>query len=193
MRNLFVFFLIACTSNLVFCQEDENEMDDSLNISGYISPFLQTTHMVHNAYFVGGTGAIFIDHNFFLGGFGMTMSNYYKTDRGKYSGNELDIGGGGLVLGYVFYHEKKIHPVITLWGGGGSLSLSDKDKVRNKDAYDDFLWMNGTVEIEYKPFNFIALGAGVHYQIISGLVLDGYSEKDFSGPGFYFNIKVGIL
>ena len=193
MKILTILFLLMFGSIYVFGQEEENDVDDSLNISGYISPFLQTTNMMTQSYFLGGTGAIFIDQNFFLGGFGMTMANYYKTDRGIYSGNELDIGGGGIIMGYVFYHASKVHPIITLWGGGGSLSLSDKDKVRNKEAYDDFLWINGTIEIEYKPIRFIAIGAGVHYQKISGLVLNGYTEKDFSGTGFYVNIKVGIL
>ena len=193
MKYLSLIFVLALSSQFLFSQEEEVETTDSIAISGFISPFVHTTQMVTQSYFLGGTGAIFLDKNFFLGGFGMTMTNYYKTDRGKYAGNELDMGGFGLVLGYVFFHEKKIHPVITLWGGGGSISLSDKDKVRNKDAFDDFLWMNGTFEIEYRPFKFMSVGVGVHYQKITGLVLDGYSQYDFCGPGYYFNIKMGMF
>jgi hypothetical protein len=96
-------------------------------------------------------------------------------------------------MGYVFYHAKKIHPVIALWGGGGSVSISDANKVRNKDAYDDFLIINGALELEYRPLKFLSIGLGVHYQKISGLVLDGYSDKDFSGPGIFINIKAGAF
>ncbi len=193
MKSLIIFIFFSCFTISVFSQEEENDGADTVGISGYISPFFQITNMIKQSYFVGGTGAIFLDQNFFLGGFGTTMSNYFKTEKGKYAGNELDLGGGGIIMGYIFYHAKKIHPVVTLWGGGGSISISDANKVRNKDAYDDFLLINGTLELEYRPLKFLSMGVGVQYQKVSGLFLDGYSEKDFSGPGFYFNIKAGLF
>lgn len=193
MKSLVILIFLSFYSFTAFCQDDDTDNADSSGISGYISPFFQVSKLIKQSYFIGGTGAIFLDQNFFLGGFGTTMSNYFKTEKGKYSGNELDLGGGGIIMGYVFYHAKKIHPVLTLWGGGGSISVSDANKVRNKEAYDEFLIINGSLELEYRPLKFLSIGAGVQYQKVSGLLLDGYSEGDFSGPGVYFNIKAGLF
>lgn len=185
--------LVLLISNYTNAQEEETSADDSTGVSGFISPFFATTNMIKPGNFVGGTGALFLNKNIFFGGFGMSMITYFKTDRGLYSGNELDLGGGGLIGGFVFYSSKKIHPVLTIWAGGGSVSLSDKNKTRIKDAYDDFLYFNGTLEIEYRPIKNLAIGIGGHYQILSGLKLSGYSENNFYGPGLYFNIKAGVF
>jgi hypothetical protein len=190
----FVFFCFAFMSTS-YAQSEEQEPDDSVGISGYISPFFKTTAMVVPSYFVGGSGAIFIDQNIFVGGFGYSMTNYFKIDRGGLitNGKELDLGGGGLLGGYVFYAQQKIHPIASIWLGAGSISVSDKNKTRIKEAYDDFYYLNATLEIEYRIIKNLAIGAGAHYQLINGLKLDGYSEQDFSGPGVYINIKAGIF
>jgi hypothetical protein len=193
MKRTFILIMITLLSSSLIAQNEESDADDTIGIAGYISPFFETTSMVQQCYFMGGSGAIFINPVFFIGGFGITMTNYYKTDRGIYSGNELDFGGGGLLGGVVFYHAKKIHPILTIWAGGGSISLSDKDKLRVKDAFDDFYYFNGTIELEYRPIKNLAVGLGGHYQQVIGFKLDGYSESNFCGPGIYFNIKVGLF
>jgi len=190
--NLFVLILILFSTPLI-AQNEEVDTDDSIGISCYVSPFFETTNMIKQSYFVGGSGAIFLNSNYFIGGFGVVMTNYFKTDRGKFSGNELDFGGGGLLGGAVLYPSKKIHPIISIWAGGGSISLSDAKKVRIKDAFDSFYLFNGTIEIEYRIIKNLAVGLGAHYQQIVGLRLDGYSQKEFCGPGFYANIKAGLF
>jgi len=191
MKKYVLIILVLFFSNYINAQDEE--ADDTSSVSGFISPFFTTTNMIKPCNFFGGTGALFLNKNIFFGGFGIVMINYFKTDRGIYSGNELDLGCGGLIGGFVFYPSKKIHPIFTIGAGGGSISLCDKNKTRIKEAYDDFLFFNGTLEIEYRPIKNLAIGIGGHYQIISGLKLDGYSENDFCGPGLYFNIKVGVL
>jgi hypothetical protein len=193
MKSFLLILMMTALSSSLIAQNEDSEADDSIGIAGYISPFFETTSMIKQSYFVGGSGAIFINSNFFIGGFGVTMTNYYKTDRGIYSGNELDYGGGGLLGGAVLYPSKKIHPIITIWAGGGSVSLSDENKIRVKEAFDDFYIFNGTLELEYRPIKNLAIGLGLHYQQTSGLKLDGYSESNFCGPGVYFNIKAGLF
>lgn len=193
MKKIALIIIVLFISNYLDAQSEEPNTDDTSSVSGFISPFFATTNMVKPCNFIGGTGALFLNKNIFFGGFGMSMMNYFKTDRGIYSGNELDLGCGGLMGGFVFYPSKKIHPVFTIWAGGGSISLSDNNKTRIKEAFDDFLFFNGTLEIEYRPINNLTIGIGGHYQILSGVKLDGYSENNFCGPGLYANIKVGVF
>jgi hypothetical protein len=143
-------------------------------------------------------GGIFVSPNFIVGGFGKAMTTYFKVDSAYNDKTklmernlELDLGGGGLVLGYMLMPTKKIHPMIMLWAGAGSISLSDKNKTRIKDLYDDFFLFNGTFEVDYSPLKFLSVGVGAHYQIITGLKLDGYSSKDFNGAGLFVNVKIG--
>lgn len=193
MKGILFIIIFSLLSTLVVAQDEEYESSDTIGISGYISPFFETTSMIKKSYYVGGSGAIFINSNFFLGGFGLTMTNYFETDRGEFAGNELDFGGGGLLGGVVMFPSKKMHPIITIWAGGGSVSLSDANRIRIKKAFDDFYLFNGTIEIEYRIIKNLAVGLGAHYQQISGFKLDGYSESDFCGAGIYANIKVGLF
>jgi hypothetical protein len=193
MKGILFVLMFTLISSLVIAQNEEFETDDTIGVSGYISPFFETTNMIKQSYFVGGSGAIFINSNFFIGGFGLTMTNYFKTDRGEFTGNELDFGGGGLLGGVVLFSAKKIHPIISVWAGGGSVSLSDANRIRIKKAFDDFYLINGTIEIEYRIIKNLAVGVGAHYQQLSGFKLDGYSESDFCGPGIYANFKVGLF
>ena len=192
----FSFLMFFCLS--VFSQEENSEADDSLGLSGYLAPFFETTSMVKQANYIGGMGGIFISPNFIVGGFAKSMSTFFRVDSAfndetkEIEKNlELDLGGCGLVLGYVLIPTKKIHPIFMLWAGGGSISLSDKNKTRIKELYDDFFLFNGTVEIDYRPFKFLSIGIGAHYQIISGLKLYGYSKNDFNGGGLFVNVKIG--
>jgi len=184
-----LLMMLLCTS--VFSQQKDIETEDTTGISAYISPFFETTSMIKSTSFIGGIGGILITPNIIVGGFGKAMTTYFKADRYTIPGYELDFGGGGLVAGYIFMLVKKIHPIIMLWAGGGSLSLCDKNKTRINDAYDDFFLFNGTIEIDYRPLKFLSFGIGAHYQMVSGLKLDGYSNENFNGAGLFVNIKAG--
>ena len=184
-----LLMMLLCTS--VFSQQKDIETEDTTGISAYISPFFETTSMIKSTSFIGGIGGILITPNIIVGGFGKAMTTYFKADRYTIPGYELDFGGGGLVAGYIFMLVKKIHPIIMLWAGGGSLSLCDKNKTRINDAYDDFFLFNGTIEIDYRPLKFLSIGVGAHYQMVSGLKLSGYLNNDFNGAGIFVNIKAG--
>ena len=184
-----LLMMLLCTS--VFSQQKDIETEDTTGISAYISPFFETTSMIKSTSFIGGIGGILITPNIIVGGFGKAMTTYFKADRYTIPGYELDFGGGGLVAGYIFMLVKKIHPIIMLWAGGGSLSLCDKNKTRINDDYDDFFLFNGTIEIDYRPLKFLSFGIGAHYQMVSGLKLSGYLNNDFNGAGIFVNIKAG--
>ena len=191
-----LLMMLLCTS--VFSQQKDIETEDTTGISAYISPFFETTSMIKSTSFIGGIGGILITPNIIVGGFGKAMTSYFKIDstynksNNAYEHNlELDFGGGGLVIGYIFMPAKKVHPIIMLWAGGGSISLSNKNKTRIKELYDDFWLYNGTIEIDYRPLKFLSFGIGAHYQMVSGLKLDGYSNENFNGAGLFVNIKAG--
>ncbi len=200
MKQIVFFSILILFSTSVFSQEENSDSDDSLGLSGYLCPFFETTSMVKQCNYFGGVGGIFVTPNIIVGGFGKAMLSYFKVDSASFERDnvtnkeydlELDFGGGGLVLGYRFMPTKKIRPIIMLWAGGGSISLSDKTRTRIKELYDDFFIFNGTVEIDYQPLKFLSVGIGAHYQIVSGLKLDGYKKDDFNGGGLFVNIKLG--
>lgn len=193
LQKITVLTVMLFIFNIVQGQTGDEEESDSVNISGYLSPFVHSAGMVKQSIFSGGSGAIFITKNISVGGYGITMVNYFEIDTGAYKGNELDVGGGGLSVNCFFMNSKKLHPVISLWLGGGSISVSDKQRSRIKDAYDDFFFTNLTAEIEYRPWNFLSASVGYHYQRICGLKLDGYTGDDFNGGGFYACLRIGIF
>ncbi|MBI5541264.1 MAG: hypothetical protein HY951_14455 [Bacteroidia bacterium] len=198
MKRLLVLSLLMLFCSTLFSQEENTEAEDSLGLSVFLAPFFETTSMVKQTNYIGGMGGVFVSENVIIGGFGKAMTSFFRVDSAYNEKTklmerdlELDLGGGGLVFGYMFMPSKKIHPVIMLWTGGGSISLSDKTKTRIKDLYDDFFLFNGTFEIDYRPLKFLSLGVGVHYQMVSGLKLYGYTNNDFNGAGLFVNLKIG--
>ncbi len=198
MKTFILILSFTICYNFSFSQQEDELNDDSVNISGYISPFFETASMVKKCSFVGGSGGFFVTPNIIIGGFGKVMTTFFKIDSLKadtvwQKKLELDMGGGGIIAGFMFMPKKKIHPVIMLWAGGGSLSVSDKNKTRINAFYDDFFMFDYIFELDYRPFNFLSIGLGAHYQMFAGLKLYGYKNSDFNGYGIYFNVKVGMF
>lgn len=205
MKTIILILVFTICYCFTYAQQEQESSDDSVGISGYISPFFETTLSIKNLNYFGGSGGLFLNKHLIVGGFGkllatnfMIDSLYNSTDSIFEKDLELNIGGGGIVLGYMFMPTKKIHPIIMLWAGGGSLSVNKTVEINQKKwkknisaFYDNFLILDVTFELDYRPIKFLSIGLGAHYQIYSGLKLASYKNTDFNGYGIYLNVKVG--
>lgn len=204
MKTIILICTFALCYNFVFSQQENELNDDSTNISGYVSPFFETTSAIKNLNYFGGSGGLFLNKHLIVGGFGKLLATNFKIDS-LYNSNdslfekdlELNMGGGGILFGYKFMPTKKIQPIIMLWAGGGNLSVNKtvernggKWKKNISSFYDDFFMLDVTFEINYTPIKFLSVGIGAHYLTYAGLTLTNYKKTDFDGYGVYFNIKI---
>lgn len=207
MKTFSFILIIMICYNIGYSQQEDELNDDSANISGYISPFFETTLAIKNLNYFGGSGGLLLNKNIIAGGFGKLLATNYSIDSLYNSKDsvfeknlELNMGGGGIILGFMFMPNKKIHPIVMLWAGGGNLSINKTVEINQKKwkknisaFYDDFFMFDFTFELDYRPVDFLSMGLGAHYQMFSGLKLTNYKNTDFNGYGIYFNLKIGMF
>lgn len=144
MKKLSLFLLSSLLVLGLNAQEVENETDESTDnkektetqfisgnsdapSTGFGGPWIQLGFINGNAVpFFGGGGAGYFNNRFYFGGFGMglmnaaTVDNQYIKPNTLPASGDLELGMGGMILGYTPWAEKLAHPIFGLdfaWGG----------------------------------------------------------------------------
>ncbi|MCP4312995.1 MAG: hypothetical protein GY790_17180 [Bacteroidetes bacterium] len=167
---------------------------DQVKISGQGGPFMQFTAADGDfAHMMGGGVAVLVG-DFFLGGYGLGLTNQVSVDRPAFSeyqpGDRLTISHGGFWLGYALFGDRAIHMTISSMIGWGELGVRG-------ELYPENLWPDGifvmspTVEVEMNLTQFFRLGVGATYNLYTFVDLPGYTSSDFSAPGGFLSFKFG--
>lgn len=179
-------------------QEDDGYQtifgNGDLKISGFGGPCMNFTQIGNDfAHMMGGGGGIIIN-NFFLGAYGMGKTNdlVYKNDVTRE--NVMDFGHGGFWVGYTFFYNKAIHPVIHTQIGWGGITKRLKDDWNIdptlENEVDQVFVISPTAELEMNFSRFFKLGAGFNYTFVYNT--DGpYTFSDFAKPGVFVSFKFG--
>ena len=138
--------------------------------------------------FFGGGGGVLINQQFFFGGYGMgNASDGYARN---FNGTDvaLEVGHGGLWLGYVLFPEKVIHAGFSSRFGWGGIGL--RDASNNLLLNDNAFFLNPQAEVELNVLPFLKLNLGLEYQTAFGVRTDHFSSTDFNSTygllGLYF-------
>ena len=130
-------------------------------ISGFGGPIFSVSTLNDEVVYFGGGGGGLIIGDFFIGGFGEggTISNTFVQD----DVYDIELGYGGLWMGYSIANRKAIHPFIGLkWAGGESTVTpvsdnralqSDKIQVLQPELGLEFnftLWMRLVAHVGYR-------------------------------------------
>lgn len=128
--------------------------------------------------FTGGGGGVLFNRSLFIGGFGQDLSNdiEYELPVGERANTDarlnLDMGMGGMWVGYSFPARKAVHlTAMTKFGwGDATLYYVRNNRNDNSDVYaqDDFFMIapQGGLEANLAPWFRISLEGG--YRFISG-------------------------
>ncbi len=191
MKKLLLLFLGICFITGLKAQEDDDFQTlfggESIEISGFGGPLMNFSMLDGKfAHLMGGGGGLLIN-NFFLGGYGVGLTNtipFQDTD------NEIGFGHGGFWLGYNFMPNKVIHPVFHVQIGWGELSerRPDGEKVNQGD---NIFVLTPTLEMELNITNYFKIAAGGNYRYVTFIDEEGYSDSDFMSPGVFLSFKFG--
>ena len=124
---------------------------------------------------VGGGGGLIVD-NFFIGGYGLgSVDNSILENDWE----RLEIGHGGLWLGYTFNQFKLIHPYSTVKIGWGGLDIEFEDNFQYQDA---IFVLTPEIGAELNIFRFFKIGFAAGYRHVDGIDpdLSGYEKGDFN-------------
>lgn len=176
-----------------------------------------------NTALIQGGGGAFLWNNFFLGGYGMGLAtNHYKRiiylhpdDKSgipyNYSGDAVQFGHGGLLLGKVFPLKSDVSLMASGtfgWGGLGLRpSISDKRRQKMYQIEENIFVMQPKLMATYQPLRWLRLEAGLGYRMVftsnkQYLDISGpgaprwrnfFESGEFSAPTFNFGIMFGAF
>ncbi len=190
LLTLFFFGL----GQIVFAQKEETLAGSAHIKGGFGGPyFIFSQADGANGYGAGGGGG-FIINDFFFGGFGEGQS----FGRRRYNNRDYDLnlGYGGIWLGYTYRGYKVIHLYSSAKIGWGSASLqrNDGDPFNGNDINDSVFAIAPEVGAEANLLHWFRLGATVGYRFVNGLnTLPGFSSGDFNSPTFALTLRFGAF
>lgn len=206
MKKLIGFLFLLIISGSVFSQSEDEEIKTIFNekvtyISGYGGPFMNFSTFNHNfSFFMGGGGAVLINHKLYFGGMGFGMTTPSKISPNKFDdlgllqegSYSLNFGYGGLWGGYIIGWKSPVHLNCSFFGGWGGVSINQDNSFL--DLYlpsDDVYVFIPSLELELNITQFFRIGMGVNYRYVADVNLIGYNDLDFSSPSLSLNFKFG--
>lgn len=163
---------------------------DNARSGGYGGPLVKFGPLGDDdAILLGGEGAATFtsgDHSLLLGGAG-----YGLVNEPAWSGDRtLDLGYGGLLLGYTHRPDQLVHLESKVLLGAGSVSL-----IEANGADDDGRFLVSEVSLtgEVNLTDFLEIGVGGAYRFASDPAIDGVSASDLSGPSLILSFQFGQI
>jgi len=189
-------------------QEKEEGMryllEDGIQITGFGGPTVSFGQVENEfAVFSGGGGAMLINHQFYIGGFGEGLATRHKRNNVSVDGDELkevhtNFGYGGLWTGYIHQPNNLLHLRTSVKIAAGALTLADSFETMYDELYHDVVFVaipSAGVEINILPWFRVSLDAG--YRHVGGLEktvddntgLRIFNSNDYTG----LHTKISLL
>ncbi|MEM1123563.1 MAG: hypothetical protein AAGJ18_24200 [Bacteroidota bacterium] len=164
MKKLLILVVTLLVNISLFAQSET--LFSNVSISGFGGPTFAVSQLNgESTIFAGGGGGAIIG-NFFIGGYGEGGSLSNTTIAGEFY--DLDLGYGGLWLGYSIASRKAIHPFVSVKLGSGSVDLFSVDNNRTTSS-DNIQVVIPEVGIEFNFTSWMRLVTHVGYREVGGL------------------------
>ena len=223
MKRIYLTLTLVFLTLVSFAQQNDNQDnkndkkdDETMNtvfgtkkfsIGGYGGPIMQISELDGElAFFMGGGGAVIINHSFIFGGAGYGTTSKLNVNPERYAAlgldegrnYKLDFGYGGVMTGFIIGWKKPIHLSATLLTAWGGIDIHEDDFNNNwgnnwqsNSSSSSVFILQPNVALEINLTKFMRVGLGANYRYISGLTLNGYQNDDFAGLGAQLSFKFG--
>ncbi len=179
--------------------------DSSIKISGYGAFILKygPPHLGHNHVYAGGKGCLLINDVFGVGagGYGLTYSRKRKSSvydendssaKSSYNYPNIEFGYGGGIIEYYFMPKSLFTFSCGFFIGGGALLMKGESAVILPDnVTSKFFVMEPEVSAYVNVAKFVRVGFSASYRFTNGIDLYEYTDRDFMGVFFSFNVCGG--
>ncbi len=181
MKNLLTFFFILSSAFSLSAQHEETVFNKygGVNLTGFWASSYNAMADFNDDYNLSNGGSITFEFNKdFLVGW-----TSYKSDITG-SGQDIELTGNDLFLGYTYNSHKVIHPLFYLQGGSGKLKIEDVGS-------DRVFVVQPTIGAEVNITRWFRLGIDGGYRFFSGSNLSDISNSDLSSPTLGIRLKFG--
>lgn len=190
MTKIIILLSFFFTSLSLFAQDDYQYLSKGdwrlSGFGGYLLEF--STFSGELGVSNGGGGGLLVNHTFFMGGYGLGLSNdlvYTAPNDGIY---QIDFGHGGFWLGYIFRSEKLIHIGVNSKFGWGSLSVHEQNQLLDKD---NVFVITPQIEIEANVTRWFKANAGLGYRYTAGVTNPYVEKRILNSPHFSMSFLFG--
>jgi len=177
MKKLLLSFVLI---TLFFsAQAQEETLFDNINVNGgFGGPILEIGLGDGISTAVGGGGGLLIG-DIFIGGYGMgnTQDNHFSVDGNT---ERLDLGHGGLWLGYYAPSDKVVHFYGSTRLGWGEIDAAEDNGPNNLE--DNVFVLTPEAGIEVNITSWFRVAGTLGYRFVTGTESNTfYDGSDFSG------------
>lgn len=179
--------------------------DSHINISGYGAFVLKygPPHLGHNQLYAGGKACILINDVFGIGGGGYGLTYPLKRKNSVYNENdispessfnypEIQLGYGGGIIEYYLMPKSLFTFSCGFFIGGGALSMKrESNVIVSENVISKFFVMEPEVSAYVNVAKFVRVGFSASYRFTNGIDLYEYTDRDFMGVFFSFNVCGG--
>lgn len=200
MKRATIILALFIAAALAFSRET-TLLDGPVDHGGYGGPGFKLSQIGPDnasALFVGGQGGWIIDHKFIIGGGGYGLVNEVqanwidiRTFYGEPLPYYLNMGYGGLLLGFIQNSDDLIHYEIYGLFGGGGIDYRLKDAEQSHDSSDGIFVAEPGVNIMLNVTPFFRIGAGASYRYVTGVDDAALTSEDLSGISGQIIFKFG--
>jgi len=196
-----VHSLTAAGQAAGLAETEQTLLSNRITSGGYGAPVQRfSTIAGSSVLFSGLEGGWIVNHRFVLGaaGYGLATQNVRNAGTllrdSKGRAPVVEMGYGGIMLGYIPEPMKLVHLQFQALIGGGGLTYDVQDiaGLRAEDApADGFFAAEPSIHAELNVARFLHVGAGAGYRFVSGAKLDGLGDRDLRGPSASLTFKFG--
>jgi hypothetical protein len=191
MKHLLVASLLLASLTLS-AQEEEVVFDHVTVHGGFGGPIIELTNINGKTGVMGGGGGGVIVNDFFFGGFGQGGGFGEQMIDGRLY--PIDLGYGGLWMGYVKPTYKAFHFYSSLKIAGGEVNLTDPFN-NGVTVYDETVFVvQPEAGIELNLISWFRIALTANYRIVSGIdsqSLWNLSNSDFTAGGMALTLRFG--
>ncbi len=152
-----------------------------------------TSFQGESTYAIGGGGAILLNKNYFIGGFGQGTSDMHATGSKlpDFEDYVVQTEYGGLWFGYILRKNYKLDFNLSVQTAWGQVRLNNRDT--KQTIYDEIFVLVPGLSINYRVGNIMKLQAFTNYSIFYKVDLETYSSHDFSKLAYGLKIMFGLF
>ena len=187
-KKLIVMALALLIATPALCEERETLLKGDITHGGFGGPEIRFTQIDGKGnVLMGGKGAWLVNHQYYLGGAGFGAIK-------KIGKENVDLGYGGILLGYIFPSQHLFTYSVELLAGAGGISGNTSTVSTNGNISDDTIFVfEPAAYVQINITKFANINAGISYRMIGGSNTNGLSNADLSGLSANINIMFGAF
>jgi hypothetical protein len=211
MKKIVFLFVLLLGAYNIMAQDSIPEKEHKVNLSGF-GGIMSATSILNKgiAECVGAGGALSINHYFYIGGYGLSLtSKHIIRDLIMHNHDDslfyyskavrVNFSHAGLWIGGIFFPKKLVHLGISTKIGWGRIHMLEGEynsyvtnttvvSYRLDYATNKVFVITPEIEVEFGITSWLKAHLGIGYRYVSGVKFDRYKDYKFNTP----EITVGI-